>query len=82
MKIPYEDFDLSGIRTYPLKSRKSKAHIEAFARPYVKGSGIDGVMASLISKRWFTQSRMLGDRTAPSFGASARTSSKPAYPLC
>ena len=25
VKFPYEEFDLSGVRTYPLASRKSKA---------------------------------------------------------
>src|ERR1700730_5599543 len=33
MTFPYELFDLSQIRTYPLKSRKSKARAEDFARP-------------------------------------------------
>jgi hypothetical protein len=33
MPFPYEEFDLSGIRTYPIKSRTSKARIEDFARP-------------------------------------------------
>ena len=33
MPFVYEDFDLSGIRTYPLKSRKSKARAEDFGRP-------------------------------------------------
>src|SRR5687768_5775682 len=30
--FPYEEFDLSGVRTYPLDSRRSKATIEDFAR--------------------------------------------------
>lgn len=47
MKIPYEEFDLSGVRTYPLKSRKSKAHVEDFARVYQQGSGVGGLVASL-----------------------------------
>jgi hypothetical protein len=38
--FPYEEFDLSGVRTYPLASRESKARVEDFARPYEKGSGI------------------------------------------
>jgi hypothetical protein len=38
--FPYEEFDLSGVRTYPLASRQSKARVEEFARPYEKGSGI------------------------------------------
>ncbi|MGH9238602.1 MAG: hypothetical protein ACRD3G_11245 [Vicinamibacterales bacterium] len=33
MPFPYEEFDLSDVRTYPLDSRKSKAKIEDFARP-------------------------------------------------
>jgi len=31
MTFPYEEFDLSGVNTYPLKSRKSKARAEDFA---------------------------------------------------
>src|SRR5687767_4529716 len=31
--FPYEEFDLSDVRTYPLDGRKSKAKIEDFARP-------------------------------------------------
>lgn len=33
MGFPYEEFDLSGVRTYPLKSRPSKARVEDFGRP-------------------------------------------------
>lgn len=33
MGFPYEEFDLSGVRTYPLKSRPSKARAEDFGRP-------------------------------------------------
>ena len=33
MLFPYEEFDLSDVRTYPLDSRRSKAKIEDFARP-------------------------------------------------
>ena len=40
MPFPYEEFDLSGVRTYPLASRQSKARVEDFARPYEKGSGV------------------------------------------
>jgi hypothetical protein len=40
MPFLYEEFDLSGVRTYPLASRKSKARVEDFARPYKKGSGV------------------------------------------
>jgi hypothetical protein len=31
--LPYEEFDLSDVRTYPLDSRRSKTKIEDFARP-------------------------------------------------
>jgi hypothetical protein len=33
MPFPYEEFDLPGVQTYPLKSRKSKARVEDFGRP-------------------------------------------------
>lgn len=44
MAFPYEEFDLTGIRTYPLASRRSKAHAGDFARPFSKG----GTLASFI----------------------------------
>lgn len=47
MKFPYDDFDLSAIRTYPLKSRPAKARAEEFARPYEKGGGLDGLLRSV-----------------------------------
>jgi len=47
MKFVYEEFDLSGIETYPLTSRKSKARAEDFARPSAPGSSIDAFIASL-----------------------------------
>jgi hypothetical protein len=37
MPFPYEEFDLSGVRTYPLSSRHSKARAEDFARPVQRG---------------------------------------------
>lgn len=47
MPFPYEEFDLSKVRTYPLASRPSKVDVSQFARPHVKGSGLDGFLASL-----------------------------------
>lgn len=47
MKLPYEAFDLSGIKTYPLRSRASKVGLAQFATPYKKGSGVDGLVKSL-----------------------------------
>jgi hypothetical protein len=47
VKFSYQDFDLSGVRTYPLASRQSKANAADFARPYVKGAGVGGLLDSL-----------------------------------
>jgi hypothetical protein len=44
MPFPYEEFDLSGVRTYPLASRASKAKVEDFGRPVERGSSF---------KTWF-----------------------------
>ena len=47
MTFSYEEFDLSGVRTYPLASRESKARHEDFAHPWDPASGITGWFASL-----------------------------------
>ncbi len=47
MKLPYEEFDLSGVKTYPLRSRPSKVSLGQFATPYKQGSGIAGFLKSL-----------------------------------
>jgi hypothetical protein len=47
VKLPYEEFDLSGVRTYPLASRQSKARREDFAQPWNPASGLEGWIASL-----------------------------------
>ena len=44
MPFSYEEFDLSSVRTYPLASRKSKAHAEDFASPFARGASF---------KEWF-----------------------------
>jgi Deoxyhypusine synthase len=49
VKFPYEDFDLSGVRTYPLASRRSKANAADFARAYTAGAGVQGFVDSLPS---------------------------------
>lgn len=49
MKLPYEEFDLSGVRTYPLRSRVSKVGLAQFATPYQPGSGVRGLIKSLPS---------------------------------
>ena len=40
MTFGYDDFDLTAIKTYPLKSRKNKARVEDFARPCAPGATI------------------------------------------
>lgn len=47
MAFPYEDFDLTGVKTYPLASRKSKANAADFASPYKAGSGVRALIDSL-----------------------------------
>jgi hypothetical protein len=47
MKLPYEESDLAGIKTYPLRSRQSKVSLAQFATPHKSGSGIGGLMKSL-----------------------------------
>lgn len=47
MKLPYAEFDLSGVRTYPLHSRQSKVTVADFATPYAAGSGLSGLLASI-----------------------------------
>ena len=47
MKLPYEEFDLSGIKTYPLRSRQSKDSLAQIATPHHAGSGINGFIKTL-----------------------------------
>jgi hypothetical protein len=47
MTFPYEEFDLSGVKTYPLKSRASKARAEDFARPAAPGGSVGALVDSL-----------------------------------
>jgi hypothetical protein len=47
MKFPYEEFDLTAVRTYPLSSRPSKVRREHFARPHVRGSDVSGFVSRL-----------------------------------
>lgn len=49
MKLPYEEFDLSGVKTYPLRSRASKVTLAQFATPYQKGTGLGGLLSTLPS---------------------------------
>src|SRR5947209_7615394 len=45
--MKYEEFDLSGVKTYPLSSRSSKARHEDFARPWNPEGGLHDWLASL-----------------------------------
>jgi hypothetical protein len=47
MPFTYDDFDLSGIHTYPLKSRASKARVENFARPLAPGASVASLVDAL-----------------------------------
>jgi arginine dihydrolase ArgZ-like protein len=47
MVFSYDDFDLSDIQTYPLKSRVSKTHIDDLARPLAPGESIGAFVRSL-----------------------------------
>jgi Deoxyhypusine synthase len=47
MKFPYEEFDLADVKTYPLKSRKSKARAEEFGRSCPPGAPVGAFVDSL-----------------------------------
>ena len=47
MKFSYDEFDLSDIKTYPLKSRAGKARAEDFGRPATPGGSVGALIDSL-----------------------------------
>src|SRR5215211_5532830 len=47
MIFPYADFDLSGVTTYPLRSRTSKARAEDFARPAGANASVSALVESM-----------------------------------
>jgi deoxyhypusine synthase len=47
MPFTYSEFDLSDVKTYPIKSRKSKARVEDFARPVRAGASVGAFVDSL-----------------------------------
>ena len=49
MRLPYVEFDLTGLASYPLASRKSKARVEDFARAVASGERIRAWMDTLPS---------------------------------
>jgi hypothetical protein len=49
VKFSYEEFDLTGLRTYPLAGRGGKAHAKDFATAYKAGGGVPALIESLPS---------------------------------
>jgi len=47
--FPYDEFDVSGVRTYPLAERASRARAEDFGRPFAAGGTFAEWLASLPS---------------------------------
>lgn len=47
MTFPYDEFDLSGVRTYPLASRVSKVRVSDFASPVDASAGLARFLDSL-----------------------------------
>ena len=47
MPFSYEEFDLSGVKTYPLKSRTSKVSVDDFSRPVGPDSSVGALLDSL-----------------------------------
>jgi hypothetical protein len=47
MPFSYDEFDASGVRTYPLASRKSKTRAEDFGQPFAPGGTFAQWLASL-----------------------------------
>jgi hypothetical protein len=47
VKLAYEPFDLTGVRTYPLASRQSKVHHEHFAKPAAGNARLSDWVAAL-----------------------------------
>ena len=47
MPFSYDEFDLSGVHTYPLASRKSRARAEDFAKPVTPGASFKTWLDSL-----------------------------------
>jgi len=45
--FPYDEFDVSDVRTYPLKSRASKARVEDFARPVARQASMSAFVDAL-----------------------------------
>ena len=90
MKFRYEEFDLTGVRTYPLAAGRARSHDEQFAQRVGPGAGLRGWLASLPNLLAAADFRAVvaairrraSAPIAASSGASARTSSRPASRPC
>jgi hypothetical protein len=89
MPFPYEEFDLSGVRTYPLASRASKARAEDFGRPVERGGSFKAWFDSLPAILGAQDLRKAVEAIAGAkrrdggvIWGSARMSSRPGYPRC
>jgi hypothetical protein len=47
MPFIYEEFDLSDVKTYPIKTRKSKARVADFGRPVAPGASVSALIDAL-----------------------------------
>jgi hypothetical protein len=74
MPFPYEEFDLSSVRTWPLESRQSKTRVEDFGRT-VTGASVASFVESLpdILAGADLKAVVRAAPTPASSGASART---------
>jgi hypothetical protein len=46
-KYPVQPFDLSRVRTYPLKDRPSRVNVQSFGRPHLKGASVADFLRGL-----------------------------------
>ena len=84
MPFSYEEFDLSGVRTYPLASRRSKASAENFGKPHERGASfkswfdaLPGILAGDDIRRVVRAIVAARDRSAGIVWGIARMSSRP-----
>src|SRR4030095_5584785 len=71
MPFPYEEFDLSDVRTYPLKSRKNKARVEDFARPSAPDVSVRAFVDSLPNVLAAADFKAVGRALAPARASGA-----------
>ena len=72
MPFPYEEFDLSGVRTYPLDSRRSKARAEDFARPVAEGVSFSDLVRVAAGHPRGTRPQARCERASPPHAPGSR----------